>query len=65
MDTGTIKLAAQVTSTLLGVIALAIGLRNEARNRKRFDVQIDQSRRADEAAAKPLLDGGRECSSHL
>ena len=60
MDTETIKLVAQVTSTLLGVIALAIGLRSEARNQKRFDVQIDQSRRAAEAAAKPLLDIGRE-----
>jgi hypothetical protein len=55
-----IKFAAQITSTLVAVLALIIGLRNEARNQKRFNEQLSQSRKIAQAAARPLLFVDRE-----
>ncbi len=48
-------MAAQIISTFVAVVALFIGLRNETRNQRRFQLQLDQSRRVAEAANKPLL----------
>ena len=55
-----IKLAAQITATLVAVLALIIGLRNEARNQRRFKEQLSQSRKIAQAAARPLLVVERE-----
>ena len=55
LDTEAIKLAAQVTSTLVALLALFIGLRNEARNQKRFKQQLEQGKKLAESAARPLL----------
>lgn len=55
-----IKLAAQITSTLVAVLALIIGLRNENRNQKRFNEQLLQSRKIARAAARPWLFVERE-----
>jgi hypothetical protein len=60
LDRGTIQLAAQVTSTLVALLALFIGLRNEARNQRRFELQLSLSREVARAAAKPLLAIERE-----
>jgi len=55
-----IKLAAQLTSTFVAVLALIIGLRNESRNQRRFNEQLSQSRKIAQAAARPLLFVDRE-----
>jgi hypothetical protein len=55
LDKTTIQLGAQVTSTLVALLALFIGLRNEARNQKRFERQLSLSQQAASAAARPLL----------
>jgi hypothetical protein len=63
MDSATvelIKLATQVTSSLVAVLALVIALRNEARNQRRFDEQLSQSRKVAQAAARPMLFVERE-----
>ena len=60
MISPTVGLIAQVTSTLLALLALFIGLRNESRNQKRFDEQLDQSKKIAAAGARPLLMIGRE-----
>ena len=59
-DAETIKLAAQVTSTLVALLALFIGLRNETRNQKRFQSQLAQGKELARAAARPLISVGRE-----
>jgi hypothetical protein len=59
-DAETIKLVAQVASTLLALLALFIGLRNEARNQKRFKQQLEQGKKLAESAARPLLSIERE-----
>jgi|ERR1700738_31612 len=59
-DAETIKLVAQVTSTLLALLALFIGLRNEARNQRRFGQQLEQGKKLAESAARPLLSIERE-----
>jgi hypothetical protein len=59
-DPETIKLAAQVTSTLVALLALFIGLPNEARNQKRFESQLAQGGKLAAAAARPLIIVGRE-----
>ncbi|MEH2549685.1 hypothetical protein V1283_006330 [Bradyrhizobium sp. AZCC 2262] len=60
LDKTTIQLGAQVTSTLVALLALFIGLRNEARNQKRFERQLSLSQQAASAAARPLLAIERE-----
>jgi hypothetical protein len=58
MDAATvesIKLAAQVTSTLVAVVAVVIGLRIETRNQRRFAEQLSQSRKVAQAAARPMI----------
>jgi hypothetical protein len=60
LDKTTIQLGAQVTSTLVALLALFIGLRNEARNQKRFERQLFLSQQAASAAARPLLAIERE-----
>jgi hypothetical protein len=60
LDRDTIQLAAQVTSTLVALLALFIGLRNEARNQRRFELQLSLSQKVARAAAKPLLAIERE-----
>ena len=56
----TIKLVAQVTSSLVALLALFIGLRNEGRNQKRFQSQLTQAKTIAAAAARPLIFVGRE-----
>jgi len=58
--TTTIQLGAQVTGTLVALLALFIGLRNEARNQRRFERQISLSEEAARAAARPILAVERE-----
>jgi hypothetical protein len=60
LDKTTIQLGAQVTSTLVALLALFIGLRNKARNQKRFERQLSLSQQAAGAAARPLLAIERE-----
>ena len=60
LDKTTIELGAQVTSTLVALLALFIGLRNEARNQKIFERQLSLSQQAASAAAWPLLAIERE-----
>ena len=60
LETTTIQLGAQVTSTLVALLALFIGLRNEARNQRRFERQLSLSEQAASAAARPMLAIERE-----
>jgi len=55
IDPEQLKLVTQVTSTLVALVALAIGLRNETRNQKRFERQLELSSKVAAASAKPLL----------
>lgn len=55
IDSGTLQLAAQLTSTLIALVALFIGLRNENRNQIRFQQQLEASKRIAEANIRPLL----------
>jgi hypothetical protein len=50
-----LKLVAQMTSTLVALVALVIGLRNETRNQKRFERQLELSSKVAAASARPLL----------
>src|SRR4051794_27039936 len=54
-DSATVQLAAQLTSTLIALVALFIGVRNENRNQARFQQQLDSSKRIAEANVRPLL----------
>jgi hypothetical protein len=60
LDISTIQVSAQVTSTLVALLALFIGLRNEGRNQRRFQLQLSQSLEVAHAAARPVLAVGRE-----
>jgi hypothetical protein len=60
LDKSAIQVVAQVTSTLVALLALFIGLRNEARSQSRFELQLLQSREAARAAARPILAIERE-----
>ncbi|MEA2328746.1 MAG: hypothetical protein QOE68_3705 [Thermoanaerobaculia bacterium] len=55
IDPATLQLAAQLTSTLIALVALFIGLRNESRNQRRFQQQLESSKRIAEANIRPLL----------
>lgn len=55
IDGEDLKLMAQITSTLVALAALAIGLRNESRNQRRFERQLELSSQVAAANARPLL----------
>jgi hypothetical protein len=55
LDPETLKISAQMVSTLVGLVALFISFRNEHRNQVRFQQQLDFSKSIAEANVRPLL----------
>jgi hypothetical protein len=55
-----IHTAVQISSLIVALLAIVIGLRNESRNQRRFELQLSQSREVSRAAVRPLLAVERE-----
>src|SRR5947207_543993 len=55
IDSESLKLVAQTTSTVVALVALYLTFRAERRNQMRFQEQLDLSRRIAQANVRPLL----------